>query len=62
MLTTPCLPLKGKEIPPIKRAGLYKFSVGGMVFWSDIFMIRSGYLGYKMIFEALFLTMNVSFS
>ena len=38
------------------------FQFGGMVFWSDIFMIRSGYLGYKMIFEALFLTMNVSFS
>ena len=33
-----------------------------MVFLSDIFMIRSGYLGCKMIFEALFLTMNVSFS
>ena len=25
-------------------------------------MIRSGYLGYKMIFEALFLSKNVSFS
>ena len=33
-----------------------------MVFLSNIFMIRSGYLGCKMIFEALFPSKKVSFS